>query len=365
MDISKLDWKSLEFTCTPEQNPPVDPEADRWNDEARALQKRGGDVPEQEVFRLFTKAAERGHYKAYLNLSRLYVEGEGVPRDTGKAVDLVERALKLNAPHAYYLMGVMLQQGIGVREDRAASLAYFRKAADLGNKYGQWTIGEQLLKVFAQQSEPARSRGRAIGLQMLECALGQGLAEAGHKMGLDYLIGEEDTYTALRYFQMAGALGLTKSLYTLYSIFDEGTYGLEKDPKRAACYDPLWRAAHADPNLRFPDLDTQCPLPPAPAKHSESDQTAPRAGLWRATNDPNLMFRAALGDILPRVEGATLRWEWTLPLAGKQVPSGQPCPWPGFWACEDFPTGEKQFAYGQTMPTIEGRTVTWRLTKGS
>ena len=205
MDTRKVDWKSLEFSCISEQNPPVDPEADRWNEEARALQTRGGDVPQQEVFRLFTKAAERGHYKAYMNLALLYLEGEGVPRNTSKAVDWVEKALKLNAPHAYYLMGVMLQQGVGVREDRPASLAYFRKAADLGNKYGQWTIGEQLLKVFAQQSEPSRTRGRGIGLQMLECALGQGVAEAGYKLGLVYTRTQEDTHGALPFLEKAAA----------------------------------------------------------------------------------------------------------------------------------------------------------------
>ena len=353
MDISKLDWKSLEFKCTPEQNPPVDPEADLWNNEARALQKRGGQVPEQEVLRLFTKAAERDHYKAILNLSRLYVYGEGVPQDAGKAVDLVERGLRLNAPHAYYLMGVMLQQGIGVREDQAASLAYFRKAADLGNKYGQWAIGKRLFKVFARAGDPARSRARAIAVQMLECSLNQGWATAGHELGLEYLHVDHDTFTALEYFQRAGALGQSDSLYKLYSIFDQGKYGLNKDPKRAACYDELWRAADANPDLRVPDLDTRCPLPPAPAKQSESDHTAPRAGLWRATDDPTMMFRAALGDTLPRVDGGVRQWAWTAPLSGKQAQSRQSCSWPGYWACEDYPTGEKPFAFGQTLPLLD------------
>ena len=363
MDASKIDWNSLEFNCVPEQNPPVDPDADRWNEEARGLQRRGGAVPVQEVLRLFTQAADRGHYKAYLNLARLYIEGDGVPRNTGKAVELVEKALELNAPHAYYLMGVMLQQGIGVREDRTAALAYFRRAADLGNKYGQWTIGEQLLNVFAQREEPARSRGRAIGLLMLECALQQGVGEAGHEIGLDYLLTQEDTYSGLLYFQKAGALGYADSLYKLFSIFDEGKYGLKKDPVRAACYDPLWRVAMTDQDIRFPDLDTRCPLPPPPAKQSESDQAAPRAGLWHAIEDPTLMFRAGVGDLLPRVGGAVLQWEWTQPLAGKHIPSGSPCTWPGFWACEDLPTGERLFAYGETMPAVEGRSVTWRLVR--
>ncbi|MEN5162093.1 hypothetical protein ABE544_26650, partial [Achromobacter spanius] len=201
--------------------------------------------------------------------------------------------------------------------------------------------------------------------QMLECSLNQGWAEAGYELGFHYLIGQTDTYTALTYLQKAGALGHSNALYSLFSMFDQGKDGLEKDPKRAACYDELWRAADANPDLRFPDLDTRCPLPPAPAKQSESDQTAPRAGLWRATDDPTLMFRAALGDTLPRVDGGVRQWAWTAPVAGTQAQSGQSCSWPGYWACEDYPTGEKPFAFGQTFPTVHGRNVTWRLTRSS
>ncbi|WP_187673932.1 SEL1-like repeat protein, partial [Zestomonas carbonaria] len=69
----------------------------------------------------------------------------------------------LNAPHAYYLMGVMLQQGIGVKQDKVAALSYFRKAADLGNRYGQWAIGDELRRAFARLPEPERTRGKNIG----------------------------------------------------------------------------------------------------------------------------------------------------------------------------------------------------------
>ncbi|WP_454724770.1 MULTISPECIES: tetratricopeptide repeat protein [Cupriavidus] len=263
------DWQSLQFTCTQEQDPPLDPEADAWFKRARTLEKLDQQANDAEMLRLYQQAAGRGHHKAMLNLAGLYIHGTGVPRDESKAVDLVEQALRLNSPHAYYLMGVMLQQGIRVKKDKVAAQSYFRKAADMGNRYGQWTVGEELLGLFAKQPEPARSRGKAIGKQMLECALSQDLAEAAHALGMEYLIVDKDASTALHYFQKAAALGYEDSIYKLQALFKAGKNGVEKDLERAACYDRLWDQLQAEPGTRFPDIDRLCPLPP-PARVSDN-----------------------------------------------------------------------------------------------
>nr|WP_255322065.1 hypothetical protein [Pseudomonas aeruginosa] len=271
----------------------------------------------------------------------------------------------MGAPHGYYQMGIFLEQGIGVRPDKTAAMAYYRKAADLGNRYGQWAIGDELRKTFARLPEPERTRGKNIGKQMLECALSQELPEAGYSLGMEYLVAEEDTYTALLYFQKAAALGHNDSLWKLYATFNEGKYGVEKTPELAACYERLWEESHADPSKRFPDVDTLCPLPPVPASSANSGQPAPRAGIWFKAGDPGVMFRAAQGDMLPTYRGEPVHWEWVQDTyAGRQARSGEPCPWPGYWACEDLPSGERLFAHGATLPQLEGRDVTWRLVRG-
>ncbi|HBO0862891.1 TPA: sel1 repeat family protein, partial [Pseudomonas aeruginosa] len=253
------DWQALAFTCTTEQNPPVDPQADAWFLRARELEKQGISAHDAEMVRLYQMAADRGHYKAMLNLAGLYVRGIGVDKDEGKAVDLVERAIKLNAPHAFYLMGVMLQQGIGVKQDVRAAMSFFRRSADLGNRYGQAAVGEEIIRAFQRQPEPTKSRGKSIGRKALDCAISQGLPDAAHFLGVDYLIVEKDTSTALEYLQKAAALGSEKSLWRLYEIFDDGQHGVAKDPKRAFCYYELRKQLRADPNRRFPDIDRLCP----------------------------------------------------------------------------------------------------------
>jgi uncharacterized protein len=359
------DWKTLSFVCTREQNPPIDAEADLWFISAKALETSGEAVNHAEMIRLYQKAAERGHYKAMLHLAGLYAHGTEVPRNESKALALVEQAMRLQAPHAYYLMGVMLQQGIGVKQDKTAALSYFRKSADLGNRYGQWAIGDEILDAFAQQPEPDRSRGKALGKQVLECALSQDLKEAGHSLGMEYLIADKDTHTALVYFQKAAGLGNNDSLWKLYSTFKDGKYGLEKDPVRATCYEHLWEESNADPNKRFPDIDTRCPLPPAPKRSADSGQPAPRAGHWRQIETPGVMTNVAKGEALPLYRSAPVSWEWLheLPPA-RHARTGQTCPWPGYWACEERPSGELLFQHGDRLPPWEGHDVTWRLIRG-
>ncbi|WP_211342541.1 hypothetical protein, partial [Azoarcus indigens] len=60
------------------------------------------------------------------------------------------------------------------------------------------------------------------------------------------------------------------------------------------------------------------------------------------------------------------RWQWIeQPGTGLRATSGQPCPYPGVWSCEDWPTGEQTFMHGVPLPQVEGRNVTWKLVRGS
>lgn len=262
-NAEKIDWKSLEFTCNQEKNPPLDPEADAWYRHARDLQKRDQDKYIHTIVELFQKAIVRNHYNAMHRLALLYIDGyEGSKPDEHKAVELIERVIKLNVASGYYQMGVFLEQGIGVKQDRAASLTYMRKAADMGNPQGQLAAGKKMIEDFLQT--PERERVVPIGKAMLECALKQDLAKAGYELGVHYAMVEENSELALKSLQAAAALGDGDSLFRLHSTFADGKYGAKTDPQRAACYERLWRESEADKTKRFPNLNIICPLPPMP-----------------------------------------------------------------------------------------------------
>ena len=262
-NAEKIDWKSLEFTCKQEKNPPLDPEAEAWYRHARDLQKRDQDKYIHTIVEFFEKAIARNHYNAMHRLALLYIDGyEGFKPSERKAVDLIERIIKLDVASGYYQMGVFLEQGIGVKKDLAASLTFMRKAADMGNPQGQLVVGKKMVEDFLQT--PESERIVPIGKSMLECALKQDLAKAGYELGMHYAIVEKNSEFALKSFQAAAALGHGSSMYSLGAIFRDGEYGLAKDKQRAACYERLWRESEADKTKRFPNLDIICPLPPRP-----------------------------------------------------------------------------------------------------
>ncbi len=265
--MESIDWQSLEFRCTWEAKPgpPRDDEAEHWYQTANRLYKSGTDKQLVEHAQLLRRAAERGHIKAMNNLVLAYLNGDGVEQSDKQAVHWAEEMMKLESGRGYYHMGTFLEQGIGVRQDRKAALTYFRKAADLGNPQGQLVVGKTMLKAFYSPdiSVAGKEQGYKIVRRIFQCALDQGLAEAGYELGF-HLSGENQTADALRAFQAAGKLGHINSLYWLHSSFRDGSDGVEKDPKRAATYYQLLEEVREDKTKRFPNLDQLCPLPPKP-----------------------------------------------------------------------------------------------------
>ena len=274
MNTPAINWESLEFTCAHEAKllPKPDPQAEEWYKKANELYKAGNKTGDENLlhgsFVLMLRAAELGHVKAMNNVVVDYLDGDGVKTDESKAVEWVEKLIERNIGMGYYHMGVFLEQGIGVKQDRKAALAYFRKAADLGNAQGQLTVGDKIIAAVART--PDRERGFAIGTAMLKCSLAQGRSDAGYSLAKHYQIMEKNMPLALEAFQAAARLGHNQSLFTLKKIFQEGRDGVAKDEARAACYQRLSDESDADKTKTFPNIDRICPLPPKSMPRSSS-----------------------------------------------------------------------------------------------
>jgi TPR repeat protein len=268
MNLKNPDWNALQFDCVHEEDRGRigNEEAKALYEQSRVLYHRGTkDDSEEDIkasFTLALKAAQQGHVRAMNNVVVAYLEGDGVQQSDSKAVDWAEKMIQLESGRGYYHMGVFLEQGIGVKQNREKALAYFRRAADLGNAQGQFAAGKALMTAFDREAS-LRARGYPIVQAMLRCALQQGLAKSGYLLG-QHLSFEGDMPAALRAYQDAGKLGHDLSLWALHSLFDKGATGLEPDPARAERYAELSDQASADKSKRFPNLDEICPLPPAP-----------------------------------------------------------------------------------------------------
>ena len=64
-----------------------------------------------------------------VNLGRLYLDGNGVPKDQGRARNLFETATATGEPGAMRMLGVLYERGITVPKDPAQAKKWYEKAA--------------------------------------------------------------------------------------------------------------------------------------------------------------------------------------------------------------------------------------------
>ncbi|WP_420066570.1 tetratricopeptide repeat protein, partial [Pseudomonas chlororaphis] len=130
---------AYDFKCIHEKDtaPPLDQQADQWFQQARALsKKRPADW--DKIASLYQQAVEQNHWKAMHNLAELYLRGDGVNKDTNKAIDLYLQMIKLQAPLGYYDMSVMTQRGVGVVQSSRDAMMFLLKAGDMGQCHQLW-----------------------------------------------------------------------------------------------------------------------------------------------------------------------------------------------------------------------------------
>jgi hypothetical protein len=323
MSLKAFDPYRDDFICKHEADvaPPIDAEAEQWNQQALALTSRllwPEDRDHKKAIQFWQKAAERKHWKAILNLANAYAQGEGVNRDTEKAVQIVEAAMKLGIPGAYDLMGTYHMEGLGVKQDASRAYAFWELAADMGSASAQAYLGDKLKPLYG---DPQRGRwgNRKVGLKMLECSFAQSNGKAAFALGLtlegtDKSLGE-DSARALFILHEGVKFGSADCANYLFATFDNGESMVNniKDRSRAERYSVLSDILERDPDLRFPNLDKVLPLPPAALPQWNGDKQtlidAAKAVLSVPPSPPKPVLHASA----QRTGRAHIPEGWTLP----------------------------------------------------
>ena len=139
---------NLAFTCAYEKDaiPKRDPEADQLYAHARWLKKNNLLKPEPLVYptieRLVRIATAYGHDKANLELRDMLGEGTAHSEDIVKeTLDLTDDLIKRGIPGGYYDMGLYLERGYGMKQDKELALKYYRKSADLARIFHRKEVG--------------------------------------------------------------------------------------------------------------------------------------------------------------------------------------------------------------------------------
>ncbi|TFE47216.1 sel1 repeat family protein [Paraburkholderia dipogonis] len=266
------------FACVYQDQhlPPVDPQAELWFQQALALDNPDiwfEDIDWTRVYQLYTNAAERNNWKAMLNLASLILSDYAVPvHDPELAIRWVEKAMQLGVPDAWDRMGTYHQNGLIRGGDATTAYAFFQRAADMGSPSAMTFLGDKLGGTY-DDPEGEFWGNRSIAIEMLQCALAQGYADAAYELGYLQSSGfsPEANARALKTFHEGVKLGSAKCAKNLSVEFDGFNLSSGKnlvgfvDRARAQRYKLLGDALeHYDSRLKLANLDKVLPLPPAP-----------------------------------------------------------------------------------------------------
>ncbi|MBN3815713.1 sel1 repeat family protein [Paraburkholderia sp. Se-20369] len=334
-----------EFTCKyHEQNvPPIDSQAELWFQQALALDDpeiyyKRRDYP--QIYRLYQQAAERGHWKAMLNLASLTLSGyPGVPeRDPEMAIRWVEKAIALGVPDAYDRMGIYHQNGLVKGGSATSAYAFFQRAADMGSPSAMTFLGDKLGGTY-DAPDGSFWGNRSIAIEMLQCAMAQGYGYAAYELGFLQSSGysEEAKWNALMTFHDGIKIGCEKCSKKLSSEF--GGFGLNRgrnlvgyiDEARAERYrkigDVLGRYKG---RLKLPNLDKVLPLPPAPLPKWDGDVKTLIDAAKAVTSEPTTK---PVPEGSPQSRAFIPDGHGVLPLTQSPyaVPGDRPVPETGYW----------------------------------
>lgn len=127
-----------------------------WGSTAPAKKTTGGDSPPVLVstqgqaplwknLSELQQYAKQGNPQACFELGGRYLEGEGVPPDSARAISLFEQAAQGGVMDANFRLGKIYHDGLGVPVDYARALAAFTVAARAGVTEAQHNIGAMLV----------------------------------------------------------------------------------------------------------------------------------------------------------------------------------------------------------------------------
>ncbi len=269
---------SKPFVCVNEKHhlPPLDPQADAWYREAATLAKPDTLRPWPRIVDLYSKAVERGHWKAMHNLASLYRTGwpGGVEKDTQKALDLYQKMIDLKVPQGFYDMAAMIGSRAGVKNPATDGLTFLDKAASLGNPPALTELGRLYIYVAGQDE---------LGLKYTNCAAGQGYAPANYELAMYYRLVAHNYPKAAGYYLLAASQGNNDAAFFMSGVFDKTSPDVDRmwyapDERLHKLYDGIYDQLSADPDLRFPNLIKDHPLPPHPTQGYDADRPDWKSG---------------------------------------------------------------------------------------
>ena len=149
--------------------------------------------------------AEKGEVKAQFHLGVKYEFGLGVTEDDAEAVKWYRKAAEQGDSSAQFMLGEKYDFGLGVTEDDAEAAKWYRKAAEQGDQGAQYSLG--LMYAYGGLGV---TQDYAEAVKWYRKAAEQGDSNAQYNLGVMYDNGEvvpENYVEAYKWANLAAAQG--------------------------------------------------------------------------------------------------------------------------------------------------------------
>jgi TPR repeat protein len=189
------------------------------------------------------QAAVNGNTLALEILGMMYREGLGVMKDCAEARRCFSKAAEQNLPYAYEDLGALYRDGQGVERDYAQAFQWFSKAASQNFPYSQHNMG------YLYENGLGAEKDYAKALHWFRMAAEQNYADAQAEVGSMYFNGlgvAKDYAEALRWYRLAAAQNVAAAQHQLGALYHYGL-GVGKDYAEAL----RWYHKAAAQNLAF------------------------------------------------------------------------------------------------------------------
>jgi len=162
---------------------------------------------------------ERGNPEAQLLLGHMYEEGLGVNQDSAQAVSWFRKSAEQGHAPAQSALGMMFLKGSGVAQDNTIAASWVRKSAEQGDAPAQFMLGS----MYAEGTGVPVDDQQAT--TWFRKSADQNIAPAQTALGFLYLSGKgvpQDNTEATSWFRRSADLGDARGQYYLGSMYLRG-----------------------------------------------------------------------------------------------------------------------------------------------
>lgn len=181
------------------------------------------------------------HFNSMFKLSKLYMSGKQVKKNTSKAIKLLDYCSQHGHAKSLYLKGVYCQNDTLGRYRIEDAIVYIKQAASMNLAKGLFGLG------VLHEDRGKLTQDYDVAFMYYQKAAALGHLSAMNNLGSFYINGRgtrQDTVKAMFYYQKASDAGNSNATYNLGKIYYDGIH-TETDYKKAyACFSSAAEASH-------------------------------------------------------------------------------------------------------------------------